>query len=211
MSESVLIISPHTDDAELGCGGTIAKFVEMKKKVFVLALSTAKKSIPDGFDLSSTENEMYSASKILGLNENQIKILDFEVRIFPQQRQEILDALIKIRNDLNPQIIMVPSQKDTHQDHQVVTNESLRAFKKSSLSIYGYEQPWNCFTFDTQAFVTLEETHIEKKINALSKYQTQSTKEYLDPEFIRGLARTRGVTIGHKYAESFEIIKTIIN
>ena len=211
MSEFVLIISPHTDDAELGCGGTIAKFVEMKKKVFVLALSTAKKSIPDGFELNSTENEMYSASKILGLNEDQIQILDFEVRIFPQQRQEILDTLIKIRNDLNPEIIMVPSQKDTHQDHQVVTNESLRAFKKSSLSIYGYEQPWNCFTFDTQAFVTLEENHIEKKINALGQYQTQSTKEYLDPEFIRGLARTRGVTIGHKYAESFEIIKTIIN
>ena len=69
MSESVLIISPHTDDAELGCGGTIAKFIEMKKKVFVLALSTAKKSIPDGFESNSTGNEMYSASKILGLNE----------------------------------------------------------------------------------------------------------------------------------------------
>lgn len=210
MSDTVLIISPHTDDAELGCGGTISKFIEMKKNVHLVAFSTAKKSIPEGYDSDSTTIEMIEASKILGLNEKNIKILDFEVRIFPKNRQEILNELINIRNELNPEIVMVPSKKDTHQDHQVVTNESLRAFKKSSLSIYGYEQPWNCFTFDTQAFVTLEENHIQKKIDALSKYKTQSTKEYLDPEFIRGLARTRGITIGHKYAEAFEIFKTII-
>ncbi len=211
MSDSVLIVSPHTDDAELGCGGTISKFIEMNREVNLLVLSTAKKSIPEGFSSDSTKNEMIQACKILGLDDDHIRILDFEVRVFPKQRQEILDSLIKIRKELNPQIVMVPSQQDTHQDHQVVTNESLRAFKKSSLSIYGYEQPWNCFTFDTKAFVTLENEHIEKKILALNEYKTQSTKEYLDPEFIRGLARTRGVTIGHKYAEAFEVIKTIIN
>ena len=134
MSNTVLIVSPHTDDAELGCGGTIAKFIENKKDVHLLALSTAQKSIPEEYDADATANEMIQASKILGLSENNIQILDFEVRIFPKNRQEILDELIKVRNNLNPEIIFVPSKKDTHQDHQVVTNESLRAFKKSSLS-----------------------------------------------------------------------------
>jgi N-acetylglucosamine malate deacetylase 1 len=210
MPDSILIISPHTDDAELGCGGTISKFIEMEKDVTLLALSTAEKSIPSEFSSNSTKNEMIQACKTLGLDNDHIRILDFEVRVFPHQRQEILDSLIKIRNELNPQIVMVPSVKDTHQDHQVVTNEALRAFKKSSLSIYGYEQPWNCFTFDTNTFVELEEHHIKKKINALKQYKTQSIKEYFDEEFIRGLARTRGVTIGTKYAESFEVIKQII-
>jgi len=210
MTDSILIISPHTDDAELGCGGSIAKFVEMGKDVHLLAFSLAEKSIPEGFETNSTKNEMIEACKILGLKENNLKILDFETRVFPQHRQEILDDLIKIRNEINPEIVMVPSLKDTHQDHQVVTNESLRAFKKSSLSIYGYEQPWNCFTFDTNTFVELEEHHIEKKIEALKQYRSQSIKEYFDNEFIKGLARTRGVTIGKKYAESFEVIKQII-
>ncbi len=210
MSNSILIISPHTDDAELGCGGTISKFIEMNREVNLLVLSTAKKSIPEGFSSDSTKNEMIQACKILGLDDDHIQILDFEVRVFPNQRQEILDSLIKIRKELNPQTVMVPSLKDTHQDHQVVTNEALRAFKKSTVSIYGYEQPWNCFTFDTNTFVELEEHHIEKKIEALKQYQTQSVKEYFDNEFIRGLARTRGVTIGTKYAESFEVIKQII-
>jgi len=210
MTDSILIISPHTDDAELGCGGSIAKFVEMGKDVHLLACSSAEKSIPEGFETNSTKNEMIEACKILGLKENNLKILDFETRVFPQHRQEILDDLIKIRNEINPEIVMVPSLKDTHQDHQVITNESLRAFKKSSLSIYGYEQPWNCFTFDTNTFVELEEHHIEKKIEALKQYRSQSIKEYFDNEFIKGLARTRGVTIGKKYAESFEVIKQII-
>lgn len=182
----------------------------MGKDVHLLACSSAEKSIPEGFETNSTKNEMIEACKILGLKENNMNILDYETRVFPQHRQEILDDLIKIRNEINPEIVMVPSLKDTHQDHQVVTNESLRAFKKSSLSIYGYEQPWNCFTFDTNTFVELEEHHIEKKIEALKQYRSQSIKEYFDSEFIKGLARTRGVTIGKKYAESFEVIKQII-
>ena len=211
MNESILIISPHTDDAELGCGGMMAKFVEQKKDVNLVAFSSARKSIPEGFDESQTTSEMLKASKILGLDEKRVRVLDFDVRVFPQYRQEILDKLIDLRKELNPEIVFVPSEKDTHQDHQVITNESFRAFKKTSLSIYGYEQPWNCFTFNTTAFVELEERHVQSKINALKQYKTQSQKEYLDPEFIIGLARTRGIVIGKKFAESFEVIKQIIS
>lgn len=210
MLDSVLIISPHTDDGELGCGGTIAKFIEEKKEVNILALSDARKSIPSGVPSNQNRVEMLKASKVLGLSENNIRFLNFDVRVFPQYRQEILDSLISIRKELDPRVVFIPSQHDTHQDHQVVTNEALRAFKKSSLSIYGYEQPWNCFTFNTTAFVALDEVHIEKKIEALRQYKIQTSKEYLDPEFIRGLARTRGVAVGNKYAESFEVIKSII-
>lgn len=208
--KKVLIVSPHTDDAELGCGGTIAKFVQEDKDVYLVAFSSAKRSIPEGFKQDATSNEMKKASKILGMKEENVRVLDFEVRIFPKFRQEILQKLIDLRNEINPDMVIIPSKKDTHQDHQVITNESFRAFKKSTLSIYGYEQPWNCFTFDTTGFVPLDEEHITAKINALKEYKTQSQKEYLDSEFIRGLAMTRGVVIGRKYAEAFEIIKQII-
>ncbi len=210
MPDIVLIISPHTDDGELGCGGTIVKFLEMKKKIHLVAFSSAKKSIPSNLDEDITKKEMLQACKILGLKDKYIRILDFDNRVFPSFRQEILDALIELRNEIDPQIVMVPSLKDTHQDHEVVTREALRAFKKTSLSIYGYEQPWNCLTFDTIGFVALDERHIEKKIRALKEYKTQSHKEYVDPEFIKGLARTRGTQIGRKYAEAFEIIRQVI-
>ena len=135
MNDRVLVLSPHTDDGELGCGGTISKFVEMGKEVKLVAFSTAEKSLPDGFESDSTKKEMFRACNILGLKDENITVLDFEVRIFSKFRQEILDSLIKIRNDFNPHIVMIPSQKDTHQDHEVVTREALRAFKKTSFSI----------------------------------------------------------------------------
>ena len=210
MNERVLVLSPHTDDGELGCGGTISKFVEMGKEVKLIAFSTAEKSLPEGFEADSTEKEMFKACEILGLKKENITVLDFEVRIFSKFRQEILDSLIKIRNDFNPQIVMIPSQNDTHQDHELVTREALRAFKKTSFSIYGYEQPWNCFTFDTIGFVPLEEKDIEKKIEAVQQYKSQFKKEYMMPDFIRGLARTRAINIGKEYAEAFEVIRQVI-
>ncbi|MBL6731310.1 MAG: PIG-L family deacetylase, partial [Bacteroidia bacterium] len=42
--QTVLILAPHTDDAELGCGGTIARFLEEGKKMYVAAFSTARAS-----------------------------------------------------------------------------------------------------------------------------------------------------------------------
>lgn len=210
MNERILVLSPHTDDGELGCGGTIAKFLEMKKEVKLVAFSTAEKSLPEGFSSDSTRKEMFRACKILGLKEKDIHVLDFEVRVFSKFRQEILDSLIKIRNDFNPHIVMIPSLKDTHQDHEVITRESLRAFKKTSFSIYGYEQPWNCFTFDTVGFVSLEERHIKTKIKAIQEYKSQLKKDYMEPEFIRSLAKTRAINIGKKYAEAFEVIRQLI-
>ena len=210
MNERILVLSPHTDDGELGCGGTIAKFLEMKKEVKLVAFSTAEKSLPEGFSSDSTRKEMFRACEILGLKEKDIHVLDFEVRVFSKFRQEILDSLIKIRNDFNPHIVMIPSLKDTHQDHEVITRESLRAFKKTSFSIYGYEQPWNCFTFDTVGFVQLEERHIETKIKAIQEYKSQSKKEYMEPVFIRSLAKTRAINIGGEYAEAFEVIRQLI-
>jgi LmbE family N-acetylglucosaminyl deacetylase len=102
----------------------------------------------------------------------------------------------------------MPSLKDIHQDHNVIANEGLRAFKFSS--ILAYEMPWNNLTFDTSSFVILEERHIQKKVDALKEYKSQSHRAYCNEEFIRSLARTRGVQINAKYAETFEVVRWII-
>ena len=55
----------------------------------------------------------------------------------------------------------------------------------------------------------LNENHIKLKINALDKYKSQKHRTYANEEFIRSLARTRGVQIGQKYAEAFEVVRTV--
>ena len=206
MSKTILIISPHTDDGELGCGGSIAKFIEEGNEVHYAALSCCEKSVPPEYPPDILSREVKKATKILGIRKPIL--FSYDVREFPKFRQEILDTLIRLRNKIQPDIVFTPSRYDTHQDHKTTVEETMRAFKKCT--ILGYEQPWNNITFNTHAFVPLKESHVQKKIDALACYETQKDRPYLNPDFIRGLALTRGTQIEETYAEAFEVIKWVI-
>jgi LmbE family N-acetylglucosaminyl deacetylase len=206
MGKKILVVSPHTDDGELGCGGSIAKFIEEGNEVEYVALSCCEKSVPEGCPSDILKREVRKATKVLGITKPIL--FDFEVREFPKFRQEILDALIRLRNKIQPDIVFTPSRYDTHQDHKTTVEETMRSFKKCT--ILGYEQPWNNITFNTLAFIPLEESHVQKKIDALACYETQKERAYLNPDFVKGLALTRGTQIEEKYAEAFEVIKWVI-
>jgi N-acetylglucosamine malate deacetylase 1 len=206
MAKKVLVVSPHTDDGELGCGGSIAKFVDEGYEVDYVALSCCEKSVPPEYPRDILSREVKEATKILGIS--QPILFSFEVREFPKLRQEILDTLIRLRNKIQPDIVFTPSRFDTHQDHKTTVEETMRAFKKCTL--LGYEQPWNNITFNTLAFIPLKEEYVSKKVDALNCYKTQKGRAYLNEDFVRGLAVTRGTQIEEKYAEAFEVIKWVI-
>ena len=206
----ILVLSPHVDDGEIGCGGTIAKMVKDGSDVHYIAFSDARVSLPKGWPKNTLAREAREATKILGIPRENLTIFDFRTRNYPAQRQEILDALIKLRKEIQPNIVFTPSERDVHQDHQTITWEVLRAFKREGTTILGYEEPWNCFTFDTTAFVALETRHIKTKIDALKCYKSQAARGYLTKDFVEGLAHTRGTQIGTKYAEAFEVIRWVI-
>jgi LmbE family N-acetylglucosaminyl deacetylase len=208
MFNRILVLSPHTDDGELGCGGSIAKFVSEGKEVFYAAFSICEKSVPKSCPSNILETEVKAATKTLGIPKENLMLYKFEVREFPKLRQEILDTMLDIRSTVKPDIVFTPSSFDTHQDHEVIRQETLRAYKMSS--ILGYEQPWNNITFNTSCFITLEDKHIKKKTAALKCYESQKSRTYLTEEYIRSLAQTRGVQINAKYAEAFEAIRWII-
>jgi len=206
--KKILVLAPHTDDGEFGCGGSIAKFIEDGKDVFYVAFSTAEDSVPEGYPKNILELEVKEATKILGINPNNLIIYKFQVRKLNYVRQEILEELVKIRNEISPDLVFIPSPNDLHQDHYTVAMEGMRAFKQ--VSLLGYEIPWNNITFHTQSFIKLEERHILKKIEALKAYKSQQDRFYANEEFIRSLTITRGIQIGTKYAETFEVIRWVI-
>lgn len=206
---TIVILSPHTDDGEIAAGGSIARFVEEKKEIYYVAFSSCEASIESGFPSNILERECKSATKILGVPPKNVTLLDYEVRTFPLYRQKILDDMIKLKEEIKPDLILVPSSNDLHQDHQTIHNEALRAFKKMS-SIWGYEHPWNNLTFTTDVFIKLEERHIEKKISALRKYESQGFRPYFNDKYIRALAYTRGMEVDFAYAEAFELLRLLI-
>ena len=205
---TVLILAPHTDDGELGCGGSIAKLVEDGYRVIYTAFSTCRRSLPEGWEPDTLEKEVKNAVPLLGVKPEDIVLLDYDVRQFKTERQSILEDIILLKKKYNPHKVFVPSPTDIHQDHQVISEEGLRAFK--NITVLGYEMPWNNIAFNTRAFMKLEERHVQLKVSALKEYKSQQSRSYLTEEFIFSLARVRGVQIGVQYAESFEVIRTIL-
>ncbi len=204
----VLVLAPHTDDGEFGCGGTMARLVEAGTDVRYVAFSIATKSLPDGFAPDTLAREVREATAELGIPEANLSVHDFEVRTFPERRQDILELLIGLWEEWQPDAVFQPSLHDIHQDHQVVAAEGLRAFKRTT--ILGYEIPWNNFDFAYQAYFALEREHVERKVAALAKYASQQHRRYADPDYIRNLARLHGLNVNREYAEVFQVYRLVV-
>jgi N-acetylglucosamine malate deacetylase 1 len=205
--QRVLVLAPHTDDGEFGAGGTMTRLVEDGAEVRYVAFSVATRSLPEAFPPDTLAQEVRAATAELGISAENLTVHDFDVRTFPDHRQEILELLVALWEDWRPDAVFQPSLHDIHQDHQVIAAEGLRAFKRTT--ILGYEIPWNNFDFAYQAYFALEESHIEKKIAALSKYESQQHRRYSDAEYIRNVARTHGINVNRKFAEVFEVYRVV--
>ncbi len=203
--KKALVLAPHTDDGELGCGGTISRLVESGCEVHYAAFSICQQSVPPQFPRDILATEVKAATKVLGIKPEHLTLFDYEVRLFNFHRQEILDDLLKLKKLIAPDLVFLPSLNDIHQDHGTITNEGIRAFK--GCSIFCYELAWNNFNFNNACFVALEEKHVEAKIESMNQYASQGHRPYSDREFLKGQAKFRGVQSGNNYAEAFEIIR----
>ena len=202
-----LVLAPHTDDGEFGCGGTMARLADEGAEVRYVAFSIATRSLPDGYAPDTLAREVREATAELGIPESNLTVHDFDVRTFPERRQDILELLIELWEEWPPDVVFQPSLHDVHQDHQVIAAEGLRAFKRTT--ILGYEIPWNNYDFAYQAYVALERPHLERKAAALAKYASQQHRRYSDPEYMWSLARTHGINVNREYAEVFEVYRVV--
>jgi LmbE family N-acetylglucosaminyl deacetylase len=204
----VLVLSPHIDDGEFGCGRTVARLSREGNEVFYAAFSTAEASLPAGYAANILEIEVREATRHLGIEPSRLLIFHYEVRTLPHHRQQILDEMVRMKRDIAPDVVLLPCSHDLHQDHETVTREGLRAFRNGTL--LGYEMPRNNITFSAQSFVVLTETDLQAKIRALKCYESQKFRGYTDERYIRALATTRGVQIGVELAEAFEVLRWVM-
>lgn len=204
-----LVLAPHTDDGEFGCGASIVKLLSQGVEVFYAAFSIAEESVPDPYPKDILSREVRAAMHELGVKEDNLLLYKYKVRNFAHKRQDILEDLVYLNRHLSPDLVFMPSINDLHQDHTTIANEGLRAFKRHT--ILCYEIPWNNIVFMNNCYISFSDIELKSKINALMCYESQMDRAYASEEFIRSLAVTRGTQIGSKYAEVFEVIRWIMN
>lgn len=206
-SARALVLGAHIDD-EFGCAGLIARLVETGTAVHLACFSACEESVPDGFDPDVLKREVVDALRVLAIPEDRFYLYDFRVRHFPSKRQEILEELVALRRRIEPDLVLLPSSSDIHQDHSVVAAEGVRAFKHST--ILGYELPMNTISFRHACFVGLKPHHLDIKVRHAAAYVSQSHRSYMREEFLRGLAAVRGVQMNVPAAEAFEVIRMVV-
>ncbi|MBO6794889.1 MAG: PIG-L family deacetylase [Balneolaceae bacterium] len=205
--KKILILAPHADDGEFGCGASIKRFSEEGAEIFYAAFSPCQISMPKGSKELQLYDELERAVSHLGIKKENIYKFDFQVRVFTEYRQQILDKLIDLRKEINPDLVLLPNSDDIHQDHQVIHTEGRRAFK--NVSMLGYELPWNNRHFLSNYYIKITDSHLNAKANAIAEYKSQTFRPYMDIDFFKGLARVRGIQANADYAEAFELIKWV--
>jgi len=203
--KKIIILSPHTDDGELGCGASISKFAERGSEIFEAIFSVAVFAGEKENTKEETAEEAIKAASIIGIKDKNIRQFDYRVRYFGEMRQQILDDMIKLKNEIEPDAVFLPALSDFHQDHEVISREGVRAFKHSI--ILGYEEPWNQLKSGVNFFVRINESQLKKKILAVDQYASQNKRKFIDGEKIKSLAAVRGLQAGTDFAEAFEGIR----
>lgn len=210
-SKKILVISPHADDMELGCGATIARLVKRANRVTNMILS-----FPPLVKEEKIREEISNAQNWIAHNETIFAtyvtgsgiIFNGRDNDFALCRHVIRDYLWGYNRGNQPDVIFVPCTKDVHQSHQVVTEEARRIFKHST--ILGYELFWNNYGFDNNVFIEVKEEDLEAKSKACAAYSSQFSRDMFARPWVEDLARIRGIQAGVPFAESFEAIRIVI-
>lgn len=202
----VLCLGAHSDDIEIGCGGTILKLIETFPDVsFYWVVFTA---IGD-----RKEEALASANTFLkGVKQKTIVVKDFRERFFPYIGAEIKEFFDRLSKEVSPDLIFTHYRNDLHQDHRVVSELTWNAFRNHL--ILEYEIPkYDGDLGNPNLFVHLSEPIYQQKIAyLLQHFATQSNKHWFTEETFSSILRLRGIESNapHKYAEAFYSRKLVL-
>ncbi|GAB4485826.1 MAG: hypothetical protein Fur0016_10970 [Anaerolineales bacterium] len=200
--QRVLFIGAHPDDIELGCGALIHQ-IASQTDIRCVTLSDNQKNPL----LTSLVEEHYRSMDVLGVKRENVILGPFTTRIFPDSRQEILEYFLKLRREFNPDLIFVHSKADVHQDHNTITEEALRAFR--GITVLGFDVVRSSYGFFPHFIVEVSEENVNKKIEALSQYETYRDKYYFNSELTRSIMVRHGALGEVPFAEGFDILRIV--
>lgn len=200
--KNVVVFGAHPDDFEVGCAGTILKYIDkINLRIFVMSDRYEDGNMRD-------LNDQKKSFEILGLSNIPVKVHDIPTRIFHDYRSKIRNILFEIVTMSEVDIVFTTPINDIHQDHIVLAEEVLRLFREKT--VFGYEVIRSGYNFKPQLHVSLSDEIVERKIKAAQCYESQwsTTKSggyYFDKEVMKGLMRARGAQFGLEYAEAYEV------
>ena len=198
----ILFIGAHPDDIELGAGALLHR-IRPHCQVLCVVLSDNQKNPA----LKKLVGELRASMSVLGISGDSLAIGKFTTRLFPEMRQEVLEYLLRLRHEFKPDMVFTHSRADIHQDHNVVTEEALRAYRGTT--VLGFDVVRSSYGFFPHFLVEVSEADVSRKIEALSQYATYADSYYFSPTLLRATMIRHGALAERTFAEGFDILRIV--
>ena len=225
MSKKILIIAAHPDDEVLGCFGTVAKMVKEGDEAYTLILGEGKTSRDEQRSIENKKAELNILNQEIEKANSVINIKKTFIENFPDNRFDSVDlldivkAILKVKEEIKPDIIFTHYENDLNIDHQITYQAVVTATRpmedESVKEIYSFEvlssTEWNYpLSFSPDLFFDISET-IELKKEAMKQYDSELC-QFPHPRSIEGIelnAKYHGMRVGKAYVEAFKTVRVI--
>ena len=225
MSKKILIIAAHPDDEVLGCFGTVAKMVKEGDEAYTLILGEGKTSRDEQRSIENKKAELNILNQEIEKANSVINIKKTFIENFPDNRFDSVDlldivkAILKVKEEIKPDIIFTHYENDLNIDHQITYQAVVTATRpmenESVEEIYSFEvlssTEWSYpLSFSPDLFFDISET-IELKKEAMKQYDSELC-QFPHPRSIEGIelnAKYHGMRVGKAYVEAFKTVRVI--
>jgi LmbE family N-acetylglucosaminyl deacetylase len=202
---TVLCLGAHSDDIEIGCGGTL---IELGRRYPGLKF---RWEVFSGDGVREQETRNAAAALMAGTNLT-LNVHKFRASYFPHAGTEIKDTFEAIAASVKPDLVMTHFLTDRHQDHRVVSELTWNTFRSHAILEYEIAK-YDGDLAHPGVFCALPEETVERKIAALLDcFGSQRNHQWFDADLFRGLMRLRGIECNSptRFAEAFHARKLMI-
>jgi LmbE family N-acetylglucosaminyl deacetylase len=202
----ILCLGAHSDDIEIGCGGTILRLLETSDQIefyWIVFCSNPERA---------REAESSARAFLRRVKKKTIVVKSFRDGFLPYIGAPVKDAFEELKRAFNPDLIFTHFRHDLHQDHRMLCELTWNTFRNHL--ILEYEIPkYDADLRSPNFFVPLSPSICTRKIKWLMRYfGTQRNKQWFSEDLFLGLLRLRGIesNASTRFAEGFHCRKMVL-
>jgi LmbE family N-acetylglucosaminyl deacetylase len=203
---NLLAIGAHSDDIEIGCGGTILRLAAQG------VLASVRWVVLSATGEREAEARKGAAAFLDGVPQVEVLVASFRDGFFPYLGGAVKDFFEQHRDSYEPDLILTHRREDLHQDHQLAGELTWNTYRNHL--ILEYEVPkYDGDPASPNLYVELPEATCDRKIEIVAAtFRTQASRQWFDPDAFRAVMRLRGMESNSstRFAEGFTCRKALI-
>ena len=201
-----LCLGAHSDDIEIGCGGTILKLLEEYPG------SSVTWVVFSANDQREVEARGSAAAFLEAAAHSNVVVHRFKESYFPHAGSEIKDRFEELKRTTTPDVVLSHHRHDVHQDHRTIAELTWNTFRNHL--ILEYEIPkYEGDLGHPSLYVPLSSAHAARKVELLTThFASQAGRTWFRPETFRGIMSIRGIECNAPdgQAEAFHLRKAVL-